>query len=248
MLTVGVTMKNLMLLAAFGPAMFSTAATAGKPVPPATGVDPMNPAVWEIGPVIGTRNYSVGMDPSPTADLNGGWYFDIPNPNANAGHVNYVTFKHGSLSGKSRIVMRYRLEMDEAYRLVPAKEPADTHYHPLLTMYFQRRGDDWSGKGKYETYRWWATFATIVPSALPTGERELIVPLDGNWTAVQTSSAATKPRQFQEALRDAERVGFTFGGGDGYGHGVYATGPARFVVTHFEVVSSETDFGIRSAN
>ncbi|MGI8981436.1 MAG: hypothetical protein ACR2FY_19595 [Pirellulaceae bacterium] len=230
--------------------MFSTAATAAKPVPPATGADPMDPDVWEIGPLINGKNYSVNMPLNPSPHPNGGWYFDISYPTAEAGHVHYVTFKHGSLSGKTRIVMRYRLEMDEGVRLIPAKEPDTTHFHSMLTMYFQRRGDDWSGRGKYETYRWWATFATVtpIPRALPTGEHELSVPLEGNWTAVQTSSATTSPKKFQEAIRDAERVGFTFGGGDGYGHGVYATGPARFVVTHFEVVSSETDFGIRSAN
>jgi hypothetical protein len=34
---------------------------------------------------------------------------------------------------------------------------------------------------------------------------------------------------------NADRIGFTFGGGDGYGHGTYATGSARFVVTSFAV-------------
>ncbi|HEY0164372.1 MAG TPA: hypothetical protein VGB39_03255 [Sphingomicrobium sp.] len=223
----------------------SSSAGAARPAP---AINPMDPSVWEIGPVIGARNYSVNMPPSPSAHPAGGWYFDIPYPNAEAGHVHYVTFKHGSLYGKSRIVMRYRLEMGEGVRLVPAKEPATTHYQPLLTMYLQRRGDDWSGTGKYEAYRWWATFATVtpIPRALPTGEHELSVPLDGRWTAVQTSTATTNPNGFRAALRDTERVGFTFGGGDGYGHGVYATGPARFVVTHFAIVS-DTNFSARSA-
>jgi len=112
-------------------------------------------------------------------------------------------------------------------------------------MYFQRRGDDWSGLGRYEGYRWWATFRSHAP--LTPGEHELSVGLDENWTAVQTSSAANNPKAFRDAVRDADRVGFTFGGGDGYGygHGVYATGPARFVVTSFQIVS-DTDFGIRS--
>jgi hypothetical protein len=217
------------LLAAFA---LGTLADASAVAKPATRANPMDPSVWEIGPIIGTRNYSVGMPLSPSSHPNGGWYFDIPYPSAEAGHVHYVTFKHGPLSGKSRIVMRYRLEMANGFQLVPTKEQPNSH-PSVLTMYFQRRNDDWSGTGKYETYRWWATFAAVTP--IQAGEYELSVPLDGKWTAVDTSSAVNNPRAFRDAIRDAERVGFTFGGGDGYGHGVYATGPARFVVTSFQV-------------
>jgi len=221
-------MKAIVALAALislaGPSM------AGRPV---QSVDPMNPAVWEFGPVIGDRNYSVNMPLTPSAHPSGGWYFDIPYPNAAAGHVHYLTFKHGSLSGKSHIVLRYRLEMADGVQLVPTKEQPGVP--SILTMYFQRQGDDWSGRGRYEAYRWWATFNSVLP--IRAGEHELVIPLDGNWTAVQVSSATTNPQGFRGAIRDTERVGFTFGGGSGYGHGVYATGPARFVVTHFEVVS-----------
>ena len=177
-------MKSATVLCAL--LMLGLAGTSSAVVPrPTPGVDPIDPAVWEIGPVIGTRNYSVNMPLRPSPHPSGGWYFDIPYPNAEAGHVHYLTFRHGSLSGKSRIVLRYRLEMDEGVRLVPAKEPATTDYQPMLTMYFQRRGDNWSGTGKFEAYRWWATFATVtpIPRALPTGEHELSVPLDGRWTS-----------------------------------------------------------------
>ena len=42
--------------------------------------------------------------------------------------------------------------------------------------------------------------------------------------------------------RDVERVALTLGCGDGLGHDVYASGPAGFVETSFEVVGA-TDFG-----
>ena len=231
------------LLAALGLAAFSTAAIAAKPPPKTVSDDPMQASSWEIGPVTPTKNYSVGLPLNPSPHPNGGWYFDIPNPTADAGHVHYLTFKHGSLSGKTRIVLRYRLEMAEGDQLVPTKEQPNT-YLSMLTMYFQRRGDNWSGRGEYEAYRWWASFATVIP--VTRGEHELSVPLDGNWTAVVTSTAENNPKAFRAAIRDAERVGFTFGGGDGLGHGVYATGPARFVVTSFQVLS-DTDFGVREA-
>jgi hypothetical protein len=52
---------------------------------------------------------------------------------------------------------------------------------------------------------------------------------------VQSSSARTNPAAFRAALAEADQVGFVLGGGDGYGHGVFATGPARIVVTDFRV-------------
>ncbi len=193
--------------------------------------NPMDPSVWEIGPIINGRNYSVGMPLNPSAHPNGGWYFDIPYPTAAEGHAHYVTFPHGTLTGKSRITMRYRLEMDPGVQLVPTKEQPGVP--SILTMYFQRAGDNWSASGEYETYRWWGTFASVTP--VKAGEYEISVPLDANWTAIQTSSARSNPTGFSNAKTNADRVGFTLGGGDGYGHGVYATGPARFVVTSFVV-------------
>ena len=216
---------------------WSVPADAGKPT--AAAPDPMQASAWEIGPVIGKRNSSVNMPATPSTHADG-WSFAFPQPDKEAGHVHYLTFKHGPLTGKSRIVMRYRIDAGPDVQLYPTNFPGRPS---TIAMYFQRRGDNWSGKGKFETYRWWATFRAMT---LAPGEYELSVGLDENWTAIQTSSAATNPAAFAEAIRDAERVGFTFGGGDGYGHGVYATGPAVFVVTHFEVVS-DTDFGIRSA-
>jgi hypothetical protein len=191
--------------------------------------DPMQASAWEIGPVINGRNYSVGMplQPSPHPD---GWFFEFPQPSQAAGHVNYVTFNHGSLSAKKQIILRYRIEASPDVQIVPRDYP---HLASTLTLYFQRRGDNWSGTGAYETYRWWSTFRVHAP--LTPGDHVLAASLDENWTAIDTSSAASNPKEFRNAVRHAERVGFTFGGGAGWGKGVYATGPARFIVTGFEV-------------
>ena len=221
-------------------AVAAAPATAAKPSRPAA-VDPMDAGAWEIGPILSGHNYSLNMpaSPAPHAD---GWSFDFPQPNKDAGHVHYVTFNHGSLKGKSAIVLRYRIEAEPGVQILPQEYPAAAS---TLTMYFQRRGDNWSGRGEYEHYRWWATFRVHMP--LAPGEHELTVRLDENWTSVMGSSAALNPRAFRTAIAEAERVGFTFGGGGAAGHGVYATGPARFVLTGFEIRSDKTDFGIRTA-
>lgn len=186
-----------------------------------------HPSAWSIGPIIRGRNYSQGMPLRPTLGRNGEWYFDLPRA---PGSVHYVTFGHGSLEGKRRIVMRYRIKADRGVRIVPATVP---QLPSIITLYFQRGGDNWSGKRRFETYRWYATFASQSP--ITPGVHEMVASLNGNWTAVQTSSARTSPSEFRNAKASADQVGFVLGGGDGYGHGVYATGRARLIVTEFRV-------------
>ena len=182
---------------------------------------------WVIGPVIRGRNHSVDMPLHPSPGRGGTWHIDLPQA---PGSVHYVTFPHGSLAGKRRIVMRYRVEADPGVRIVPTTSPQSPS---IITLYFQRGGDNWSARGRFETYRWYATFASQSP--IVPGEHEMVAPLDGNWTAVMTSSARTEPAAFREALAHADQVGFVLGGGDGYGHGVHATGGARLIVTDFRV-------------
>lgn len=191
--------------------------------------DTMNAAIWRIGPTIHGVNHSVGVPEIPLPHPEG-WYFDIPYPDANAGHVHYVTFHHGPLTGKRRLVLRYRIEADEGVVLHPRTAPGGG---AMLTLYFQRKGDDWSGQGKYDAYRQYATFATVYP--LVPGEGEIVAPLDGAWTGTMYATRANDPAGFDAAVREAQAVGFVLGGGSGYGHGAYASGPAWFVVTAFLV-------------
>jgi hypothetical protein len=186
-----------------------------------------NPSAWTIGPIIKGRNYSKGMPLRPSPARRGGMQIDIPRA---PGSVHYVTFRHGSLAGKSRIVMRYRIEGEPGARIVPTTVPTSPS---MITLYFQRGGDNWSARGRFEAYRWYASFATQSP--LTPGEHVLVAPLNGNWTAVQSSNARTNRAAFGDALANADQVGFVLGGGDGLGHGVSATGRARLIVTDFRV-------------
>jgi hypothetical protein len=188
---------------------------------------PREASAWTIGPIIGSRNYSVNMPLNPTPRRDGGWHIDLPRA---PGSLHYVTFRHGSLAGKRRIVMRGRIEADAGVRILPSTAP---QLPSMMTLYFQRAGDNWRGRGRYETYRWYATFATRSP--VTPGTFEIAAPLDGDWTAVGTSTARGNPAAFRDALAEADEVGFVMGGGDGYGHGVFATGRARLIVTDFRV-------------
>jgi hypothetical protein len=187
----------------------------------------LNPSAWVIGPIIRGQSRSRGMPLHPSPGPGRGWHFNFPLP---PGSVHYVTFRHGSLAGKSRIVMRYRVEAAPGVRIMPRTAPGAPS---IITLYFQRAGDTWRGRGPFEAFRWYATFASRSP--IVPGEHVMVAPLNANWTAVQTSRARTNPAAFRDALVNADQVGFVLGGGDGYGHGVFATGPARIVVTDFRV-------------
>ncbi|MEO7177850.1 MAG: penicillin acylase family protein, partial [Allosphingosinicella sp.] len=153
-----------------------------------------NSAAWTIGPIIRGRNYSVGAPLHPAPRRGGGLQIDLP---LAPGSVHYVTFRHGSLAGKRRIVMRYRVETARGAGLVAS---SDGRSPSMITLYFQRLGDNWSGRGRFETYRWYATFATQTP--MSPGDHVIVAPLDGAWTAVETSKATTSPAAFREAVAD----------------------------------------------
>ena len=186
-----------------------------------------NPGAWQIGPIIRGRNYSRGVPLRPTPRRDGGFQIDLPRA---PGSVHYVTFRHGSLAGKSRIVMRYRIEAAPGVRILPITAP---NLPSIITLYFQRGGDNWSARGPFETYRWYAAFASHSP--IVPGDHVLVAPLNGAWSAVERSTARSNPAAFRAALAGADQVGFVLGGGDGLGHGAFATGPARLVVTDFRV-------------
>jgi hypothetical protein len=155
-----------------------------------------------------------------------GWTFDIPQP---PGSVHYVTAPYGSLASKSTLVLRYRIEANPGVVLHPTQFIGSPS---MLSLYFQREGDNWSAKGAFEAYRW---YSPLLHSPIEAGDHELLVPLDANWTAVMTSSARSNPVGFAAAKKQCSVVGMTWGGGDGRGHGVSATGAARFICKSFEV-------------
>jgi hypothetical protein len=165
----------------------------------------------------------------PQATRNG-WSFDFPYPQASAGHVHYVTFDHGSLAGKRQITIRYRIDAAPGVRFLAHGFPDRP---ATMSMYFQQRGDNWSAKGGFGSYRWYSPKMHMIPIA--AGEHEVTFPFDGGWRAVGGYDASEAPGEFRRALQNAGRVGFVLGSSGGRGHGVYASGPARFERLSFRV-------------
>lgn len=174
-------------------------------------IDRAQPSEWAIG----------APDAHPS-----GPSFDIPQ----TGSINYITRATGSLAGKHSITLRYKVEMADDTRIFPPSMPDGPS---IITLYFQRKGDDWSGAGKYAFYRWYATISSQMP--ITAGEHEITAAFTDRWTAIEAGSSNELSQAFPDALKDAGRVGFVLGGGTGYGHGVSASGPVRFTITSFTI-------------
>lgn len=182
---------------------------------------------WEIGPIIRGKNYSVNMPPT-LEEGRGGPGFDFPYPSAAAGQVNYVTVPVRSLEGARRITLTYRIDAARGVRFVPEEVPAE---RALLSLYFQRAGDRWTARTPH--HRWYAPNDRVMP--LTPGTHSISIALDEPWVAMMGGDARTLPQAFARAKAEAAEVGFVFGAAGGRGHGVYATGPARFTVLNFEI-------------
>ena len=166
--------------------------------------------------------HSPGMPSRPVPDGDG-WGFTFPtNP---ASHVHYVqNFDPPSLEPGKSIRVRFRVSGQGFTAQEWPDEPA------TVSLLIQRKGDDWTARGKMAGYRWYSAQQVT----LAEGEHTMTVPLDvAHWGGVYGGQPAAL---FYEALRNADNVGLVFGSPSGRGHGVYATGPATFTLLGFEVV------------
>ena len=163
---------------------------------------------WQI-------RWSPGMPDTP-APSGAGWWFDFPtNPRS---HVHYVQdFEPPALRPGMTLTARFRIDGDP--RFIPQERPTET---ATVTLLVQRKGDDWSARGKYAAYRWYSGEQI----ALAPGEHVLSVPL----TAEHFGDVygGHDPQAFAEALANVENIGLVFGSASGRGHGVYATQPSSF--------------------
>lgn len=208
-------MRKLMTVLALGASVVATAITAAPP--PAEA--------WQIGPVIRGRNYSIGM-PATMQPGPQGPRFAFPS--AGEGSVHYVTLATTALAGAREITVRYRVDAERGTRFVAQ----ETNNPGKLGFAFQRAGDNWSAKGRYEAFRWYSP--DIEP--LTPGVHSFTARLDDpRWVGVISSNAATNRDGYAAALADTQSVSLTFGDEAGRGHGVYATGPATFTILDFRI-------------
>ena len=167
-----------------------------------------------------------------------GWYFDFPlgTGSNNKPAVAYVTLPANlSLKVGSTLVANYTVTAQPGTVWQYFDSGCSTPAHG--TLYFQQKGDDLSGQGDFNFYRWFASKVGI-DNPFPTDGSKtynLAVPIDVTNFSDVMGTPATDAR-LQTALSNLQRVGIVFGGGCAAGHGLrVSSGGARFTMELYEV-------------
>lgn len=183
---------------------------------------------WEIGPWVRGHNYSVGMPSHPSPGPQGSLVMEFPT--AGSGQVDALTTAVGPLAGAREITLRYRVDVAPGTQFVADETPDEP---ATVSIYFQQARDNWSGSGRFASYRWYSPGRAVVP--LSPGEHSLTVRLDETWTNVNGQPSDADPAGFAAALQDTAQIGLAFGSSSRRSHGVYATGPARFTLIALDI-------------
>lgn len=191
-------------------------------------VIPMNAKAWSI-------LYSAGMPQHPAPRPGGAWYFDFPRiPNS----VNYV-LAAVNMAASSHVEASILVATTESPVFVYNFQPDNTCVYPAHVRFLlQERGDDLSGRNGKQYFRWWSN---SVGYQLGSGAKNLRVSLTdlSQWTSVfgeKANASAAAAAGFRQGMANLDNVGFSFGGGCFFGHGVGVSGgAARFAATNFVV-------------
>ena len=183
---------------------FIPEAQAAKPVPPPP---PTQVNGWYAGPIIGTFNYSSIslMPPVGTQVLQ----FDLP-----VGQ---------EVDALARPTTTLPASLSISYELLGTVTPSGANEPALISIAFQRKGDNWSGKNAYQQYRWYAQAAQVLVPGTNTFTVDFT---SGAWSDVYGQPASAHPAEFAAAKTNVETVYITFGFSAGRMHGVL--GPAHF--------------------
>ena len=181
----------------------------------------MNASSWVF-------QYSPNMPGTPT-QVGTGWLFNFPSVNG----VHYlVQGGNGRIVG-SGMSANVSITKTDGALFMEAQPCGD--YNPMnakFRFYFQRRGDDVSGQGVYEYYRWF----TSEGYSLASGDGTFTVPFDpAKWVSVFGKTGDTNPSGFASAMADVQAIGITFGGCFA-GHGVFVSeGQAIFQANEVKI-------------
>jgi hypothetical protein len=191
-----------------------------------SSVVPLDSQAWSI-------LYSPGMPPHPMPQAGGGWYFDFPKV---PGSVNYVLAEVNSAASRS-VAASITVTTSGAPRFDYDFGPDNSCAFPAHVRFLlQQKGDDLSGKNGKQYFRWWSN---RVAYRLAPGSANLKVSLTdlNQWISVfgeKANASAAAAAGFQQAIAQLGHVGFSFGGGCFYGHGVHVSGgSARFAITSY---------------
>lgn len=165
------------------------------------------PKGWSAGPIGKDGNHSKNVEA-----VGNGFTFPV-----GVDGIHYFTKARGPITGDS-ISVNCEIVAAPDVRFVGVEDGAPG------TMSVYIAGPDWRAPHG----RWYCPVEYRTP--ITAGNHAITVPLDGLWMGATDDNSATAPAQFLECLANPGRIGVVFGGNEGRGHGVYATGPARLTI------------------
>ncbi len=146
-------------------------------------------------------------------------------PRAGRGEWDALTTGIYPLKGFEKVTVRYRIDAAPGTRFVAVE---DSRTAPTISLYLQRARDNWTAKGKYASYRWYAPKHTLMP--VTPGDHTITIRFDDVWTNVAHRPNTEHQQAYDAALANTARFGFAFGTPLLRSHGVAATGAARFTL------------------
>jgi hypothetical protein len=174
-----------------------------------------------------------GMPSRPTNHPQGGWMFAFPK--IGEGILSYLT--HATVSGRleaSALSARIEIVTEGPVEFDHYTESHNTSPYPAHARFMIQRKNYLTLD---ENDRWWSRLIAV---KLEKGMHEMRVPLEPEyWSNVYGkvgNSSAAALRGFRRALSETDQIGFTFGGGNYYGHGVRVkNGTASFILHEMRV-------------
>jgi hypothetical protein len=179
------------------------------------------------------------MPPKPTPQ-GAGWFFDFPDCGGTpACGVHYVVTP-GPLSASNYVNAQVKITLSGSPEFVYKLEPNNTCDNPAKAyFYLQRIGDDMSGQGPMEFYRWWTADDADAFNLVESVADLTVALTPDKWISVfgkRGDTDATTLTRFQSAIANIGSVGLTFGGGCFRGHGVNViNGGARFNLNSYSI-------------
>jgi hypothetical protein len=184
------------------------------------------------------NNWSVISEGEVPLTSNGtSLFFSFPVDSVDHSTINYLRTRYqlAPLTGAKSLTAKFNIATTGNPVFNYKFEPANTCPSPAKArLYFARTG--WETGGEF--YRWWAN---SIAYRLAAGSASLIVPLDpSQWSSVYGkfgNADASTLTGFAAAEQNVGEIGFTFGGGCFFGHGVNVTGgAAEFILTDYSIL------------
>lgn len=134
----------------------------------------------------------------------------------------YLVRPRGNMDGDN-LIITYKVEITEGEPFMYAVDTDNDRTPGIVSLFFQRAGDDMYAEGDKQFYRWWSVETGPLTPGIHTLRASLKAE-DSQWLSVFGKRSREYASHFNAAKNKVRQLGLTFGGGGGRGHGVKVRG------------------------